>query len=329
MRHHPALLRLGLLLALLPALPLAAQRDDRDAAEGGIFLLLPVGAQAVAMGRAVTALAGAESVFWNPAGLGELAAGRVVLYRGDYVAGESTAASGLFSQAGVGAVGITYDLLDVGEQDLTDEQGNVLGTISVRNHLGIVSVATRFWNRVNVGFNFKVVQFRQSCRGQCLDAGVTATTYAVDGGIQLTRVAGLPLRLGAMVAHAGPRFQIRNEEQADPLPTRVRVSAAYEVLARLVPSEQLSLHVTGEVEDRWRNPGSPAFYLGSEFSARVEEAALLVRAGYVIGNGEQVDGAAVGVGIRYDRFDLGIAKSLASNIAQDTEPVHVTFGFVL
>lgn len=329
MRRNPPslLLRLLVLPLFLAAVPLDAQ--DGNAAEGGIFLLLPVGAQGVAMGRAVTALPGPESVFWNPAGLGELTEGRVVLYRGDYVAGEATAASGLFSRAGIGTIGVTYDLLDVGEQDLTDEQGNVLGTISVRNHLGVVSVATRFLDRLNVGFNFKIVQFRQSCRGLCLDAGVTATTYAVDGGIQLTRIAGHPVRVAAMIAHAGPRFQIRNEEQADPLPTRVRVGVAYELLAPLLPAAQLSLRLTGELEDRWRDPGSPAVYLGGEFSAAVEPAVLLLRAGYVIGNGEQVDGAAVGVGIRYNRFDLGIAKSLASNIAQDTEPVHVTFGLII
>lgn len=324
----PHYFRLALFLSLLLALPAGAQQSDDGAPEGGIFLLLPVGAKAIALGRAMTALSGAESVLWNPAGLGELEGARVLLYRGDYVAGEATSVSGLFSRTGLGTVGVTYHLLDVGEQDLTDERGNVLGTISVRNHLGVFSAATQFWDRLNVGFNFKVVQFRQSCRGQCLDAGVTATTYAVDAGLQLTRLAGLPLRMGVMVAHAGPHFQIRNEEQADPLPTRVRASAAYEVLGRRVGDEQLSLILVAEVEDRWRDPGSPAIYLGSEFGAGVEDVLLMVRAGYVRGNGEQVNGAAVGVGIRYARFDLGIAKSLASNITDVTEPVHVTFGLV-
>ena len=104
----------------------------------------------------------------------------------------------------------------------------------------------------------QIIQFRQSCRGQCLDPGVTATTYAVDAGVQITRLAGLPLRVGAMIAHAGPRFQVRNEEQADPLPTRVRISATYEVLGQLVEIPGVELHLTGEVEDRWRSPGSPA-----------------------------------------------------------------------
>ncbi len=323
---------LSTLVLLSCALPLDAQQGEGGAeggaTEGGIFLLLPVGARAVALGRAMTSLSGSESVFWNPAGLADLSGARMVLDRGNYVAGDAISASGLLSEDALGTVGVTYHLLDVGEQDLTDEQGNVLGTISVRNHLGVFSAATKIWDRLNVGFNFKVVQFRQSCRGQCLNAGVTATTYAVDAGVQWIGVAGLPLRLGAMVAQAGPRFQVRNEEQADPLPTRMRASASYEITGNLVSDEQLSLVLAAEVEERWRDPGTPAIYLGSEFGAGVEDAVLLVRAGYVRGNGEQVDGAAVGVGIRYTRFDLSIAKSLASNIADVAEPVHVTFGLV-
>ena len=32
--------------------------------------------------------------------------------------------------------------------------------------------------------------------------------------------------------------------------------------------------------------------------------------------------------VGYDRFDIGVAKSLATNITDETEPVHVTFGLV-
>ena len=322
-----SLTRLAFLLSLVLPRSVAAQ-DDGSSIEGGVLLLFPIGAQSIAMGRAMTALSGAESAFWNPAGLSEATESSVLVYRGDNVAGESTALSGLFTRAGIGTIGISYNLLDIGEQEGTDEQGNVVGTLSNRNHLAVVSVATRFLDRLNVGFNFKVLQFRQSCRGLCLDAGVTATTYAVDAGVQLTRLAGLPLRLGAMAAHAGPRLQFHNEEQADPLPTRMRFAVAYDVEGPEVPGTDLTLTVTGELEDRWRNPGSPAVYLGSEFSAAVEQALLQLRAGYVW-NGPQVDGAAVGVAIRYNRFDLGVAKSLASNIAQDVEPVHVSFRLTL
>jgi len=57
-----------LLLASIPNEAAAQASSD----EGAPFLLLPVGADAVSLGRAVTALPGQESAFWNPAGLASL-----------------------------------------------------------------------------------------------------------------------------------------------------------------------------------------------------------------------------------------------------------------
>ena len=49
-----------LLLTLCAALPLAAQDEGEDlgSTEGALFLLLPVGAKAVSLGRAMTPLDG-------------------------------------------------------------------------------------------------------------------------------------------------------------------------------------------------------------------------------------------------------------------------------
>ena len=39
------------------------------------------------------------------------------------------------------------------------------------------------------------------------------------------------------------------------------------------------------------------------------------------------DGASVGVGFRFDRFDLNLAKSLTrSMVTGESQPIHVTFG---
>jgi hypothetical protein len=183
---------------------------------------------------------------------------------------------------------------------------------------------------METGVNLKMIQFRVDCRGFCQDDGVTATTYAVDAGIQSRPVDALPLRLGAMIAHLGPALQVVNAEQADPLPTRVRISGAYELLGHFVDDQNrdLDLWLTVEVEDRWRNPGDPSLYVGSEFSAGREDA-IYVRAGYALGEVARADGAAVGMGLRYERLDLGIAKSLgAGNLQGEPEPIHVTFGLL-
>ncbi len=128
-----------------------------------------------------------------------------------------------------------------------------------------------------------------------------------------------------MFAHLGPDFQVENADQADPLPTRVRVSAGYEVLRHFVESSDLTLWVNFEVEDRWRDPGdAPSYYVGAEFMAGRDDI-LFVRAGFQEGEIAQSDGFAVGVGLRYQRFELGLAKNLAGSITGESEPVFVSF----
>jgi hypothetical protein len=326
-----SLLLLATLAAVLTGGASAQQpssKGDASSTEGAIFLVLPVGAKAVALGRAMTAMQGPESAFWNPAGLASVDRSRLVLFRGDHVVGTATAMTALAARPGVGTLGLSYLLLDIGDQDFTDSDGNVLGTVTVRNHLAIVSAATRLFGHLDAGVNFKVVQFRLSCRGLCQDAGTTASSYAVDAGIQLEPTRALPLRIGAMVAHLGPRLQVKNAEQADPLPTRARLAVAYDVLGSLAKRPDLGGWLTVEVQDRVRDRGNMSVYVGSELAAGAQEA-LFLRAGYVVTDPDVESGARVGLGMRYQRFDLAIAKSLAvSTLTGETEPVHVTFSIV-
>jgi hypothetical protein len=305
----------------------AISSSNPSTTEGALTLLLPVGAKGV--GLAMTAMPGPESGFWNPAGLARLEEGRFLVFRSNHLAGEATAFSLLLTHASLGTAGISYQLLDLGDQDLRDKDGNVLGTVSFRDHLAVASFGTTVLSRLDAGLNFKVFQSRVLCRGQCTDAGVTGTTFAVDAGILATPLASLPFRVGAMVAHAGPALQLINVEQADPLPTRVRLAAAYEVLRHLDAPPEVELWLTGEIEDRWRDPGSPILFIGGELLAGREDR-LLVRAGFGQGQEGLPSGASVGLGLVYDRFEMGIAKRYGSGgvISGENEPVHVTFGVV-
>lgn len=309
-------------------LPSSASSSISAPQEGALFLLLPTGAQAVSLGRAMTALPSQESAFWNPAGLAEVEGSRFVVSRGEHLAGEAVAFSLLLQKSNLGTFGVSYQLLDVGDQDRTDSQGNVIGEVSFRDHLATVSFATRIIERISAGVNFKLVRRRIGCRGACLDDGVTATTFAVDAGIQAQPVSAIPLRMGIMLAHAGPRLQVVNAEQADPLPTRLRISWAYDVAGYLLSRPDLGLWITAEMEDRWSSPGSPSVFVGGEFTAGRNDA-FYARAGYEAGETRQNQGAAMGVGFRYDGFDVSLAKSLSrSAITGETQPIHVTLGII-
>ena len=54
---------------------------------------------------------------------------------------------------------------------------------------------------------------------------------------------------------------------------------------------------------------------------------VYVRAGHVFGASRPVDGSGVGIGVRWERFDLSLAKS-APLLAGTGDPVHVAFGLV-
>ena len=113
-RSAPLNLLAAALSVLAPSVA-AGQTDPPGRAEGALFLLLPVGAQSVALGRAMTWVEGAEGAFWNPAGLASLGRSQLVVFRGDDVAGTSTALSAFWSSPAAGTLGASYYLLDAGE----------------------------------------------------------------------------------------------------------------------------------------------------------------------------------------------------------------------
>lgn len=294
-----------------------------SASEGAIFLLLPVGGQAISLGRAMTAIDGQESAFWNPAGLAALRDSRAVLFRGSSNVGTSTAVSLLFGKPDVGVLGISYLLWDAGEIERRDENNNELGIESLRNHLVIVSTAATLLPHLSVGINLKLVQFRLSCRGICGDRGSTSSTYAVDAGVQVKPSEHFPFRLGAMLSHVGPAFQHENAEQADPLPGRIRLAAAYDFLHNRRKNKPVEGWLVAEVQDHFPRLNSPAVYLGTELAAG-EEDRLFLRAGYIIRDRDRPTGGSVGVGIALRQFELSVAKSLTeSALSEATDPVTV------
>jgi hypothetical protein len=300
--------------------------SEPSVTEGALTLLLPIGARGVGLGRAMTAARGPEAVFWNPAGIAGLDGGRFNVYRGNHLAGESTAVSLLLTRQPLGAVAISYHLLDLGDLPLTDFEGNVTGSVSFRDHLAVFSFATQILPRIETGLNFKVFQSRITCRGDCPTGGETGTSYVVDAGVISRPLNNVPLKAALMIAHLGPDLQIINAQQADPLPTRVRAAVSYEVLRHITDVDDVELWVTGEMEDRWSDLGDPLLYLGAELFAGAEDLFFL-RAGYGEVQSGSGAGASVGLGLRYERFDISVAKLLSGNsLTSESEPVHVSFG---
>lgn len=284
-------------------------------------LLFPVGARAVSLGNSLTARTGADALFVNPAGLAQLRRDEFRVHNADTELESSNAFGVAFRLKGAGVVGLSYRLVDYGESQATDPQGTPTGTLRSLDHFLVASFATSMAAGVTAGISYKLFQFRHDCSGFCEGGGFAATTHAVDFGVQYHPRLWPALQLGASVTHMGLSLQVLNAEQADPTPTRLRVGGAYELMHHFTTDTTTALWASLDVAGSWRDGVEPRAGAGVEL---VLDETIFVRAGYATGSGRD-SGTGVGLGLRYDRFELGIARSFAGAAALGQDPFQITF----
>src|SRR5436190_13556309 len=255
-----------IVLSNIPTVQLSAQEPPLNA--GALFLAFPVGAQAVGMGQTATASAGrGEAAFWNPAGLATLAADEFALHSASLVAGTSNVLAAYFPSRGIGVIGGAVYLVDYGDLDRTDQNGNTIARIAPRNFEFLASFATNLTGSFVFGISYKLVQFRVDCSGDCRDfPSGTGATHALDLGGQFNVGPGGPLRIGVAVRNIGFRLQVQNQAQADALPTRLAVGALYEVRLRPATGRALDqafdLKLAADVDSPWGQAGQSETRVG-------------------------------------------------------------------
>jgi hypothetical protein len=188
------------------------------------FLKLPNGARYEALGGAGSALVeGADSLFWNPAGLGRFDA--------ETPSDLSVSYSNLLEGAYTGGVGYARPRLGPGSLGLGlvyFSQASLTGYTSVGdpngsftpNDLALSAAYGLTLGRVRAGLTLKMIR--------SVIAEQSATTAAIDAGIQAERVADLgdgALDLGASFSNLGPPMKLGSE--ASPLPFSMRGGAVW------------------------------------------------------------------------------------------------------
>jgi hypothetical protein len=289
-----------------------------SATEGCLPLIMHVGARAVALGNALTARGGADVLFINPAGLAALEGDEFRVHTSQTELLTSTAFSLAIGIRGAGTLGVTYSLHDLGETEVTEGPGGATGVLRLLDHVFIASFATVMAPGLSAGVSYKLYQSRQDCQGACTTD--TGTTHGIDMGVQYHPRLWPSLQLGASVTSVGAAMQLINAEQADPMPARIRAGAAYELMHHFMADSTTALWATFDVARSWRDRVEPVIAAGLELEL---DRTIFVRGGYSTGTGYSA-GAAVGVGLRYDRFDLGIAKTFVSGFGGE-QPYQITF----
>src|SRR5436309_153877 len=171
----------GLLLVAAPAVGLTAQVANNS---GALFLVFPVGAQAVGMGQAAMAVEGrSEAAFWNPAGLATLGQDEFTLHSATLAAGAAHVVSLYFPSRGIGVLGGAIYLVDYGDFDRTDSLNNTIGRIAPRDLEFLASYAAALGDVFAFGINYKLIEFRVDCSGDCANfPNGEGLTHAIDVG---------------------------------------------------------------------------------------------------------------------------------------------------
>jgi hypothetical protein len=300
-RIAPLVFAISLALASSPA---GAQGSNST--DGALFLLLPVGARAVGMGQAMVAeRPGSEAVWWNPSAIARQDKKEIAIHHSQTIAATGDAITLVYPTASVGALALSVNVLNFGDQQITDPGGVPIGVVLPRNILLAATYGAAIGKRVNAGVTYKRLQYRVDCSGQCSNVSTfTATSSAVDFGFQYDLPTESPLTIGGAVRNIGTRLQINDREQADPLPTRIEIGAEYKLpfIAALIADTEVRI-AADVIADK--NVDHPAGRIGADVTY---EKNIHVRAGYVANdaNGART---ALGFGVAAGRLVFDIART--------------------
>src|SRR6266851_3292478 len=265
---------------------------------GALFLVFPVGAQAVGMGQTATAAEGrGEAAFWNPAGLATLSDDEFALHSATLVAGRSHVLGAYFPSRGIGVIGGAVYLVDYGDLDRTDANGNTIARIAPRNLEFVASYATSLAGSFVFGLSYKLVQFRVDCSGDCRDfpAG-TGATHALDVGGQFRVGAGGPLRVGIALRNIGFRLHALNQA--------------------------FDLKLAADLDSPWGQVGQSETRLGLDVGY---QRLVRVRAGYAFVQ-DGLSGPSVGLGVESGSLGVDIARAfLTGSDLQVESPTFFSF----
>ncbi|MCB4791545.1 MAG: PorV/PorQ family protein [Elusimicrobia bacterium] len=178
------------------------------------FLQLGVGARAEGLGEAYTALTdGAESVYWNPAGLAGMGNNEVTFTQAMWIDDISYQfIAGAFpTKAGTFAIGLKY--LSYGKIQKTDSTGLEIGDFSPNDLMAGVSYGRGF-GKLKAGGTVKYISSKITN---------TATAMALDLGLKYPFMND-QLNLGLAAVNMGSKMKFISEE--DPLPMTVKLGAS-------------------------------------------------------------------------------------------------------
>lgn len=305
-------------LAFLAALTfsLFAPTAELQAQRGGLFLLVPFGARAVAQGDAVAAdtTLGSESMWWNAASLARLPKREIAVHHASTaIASTSMIAVAVPSEV-LGTIALSALIADYGSTDVTDPNTGapVGGRIGTYDYQLAAAYASPIGRRLNASLTYKFIMIRSACTGNCgATTNVSGSSNAADFGLQYMPPSRVPLTLGATIRNLGPAMQFRDAAQADALPRILQVGARVGILSKRLSENEIAADVSG---DLFQSPAFDGLMAGLGLSV-VYRNQLSLEAGYKHQSG-QGGGPSIGFGFRTGGLGIELARRFDSFSSQ-------------
>lgn len=204
-----------------------------------VFLKIEPDSRAAGMGNAGVALAdNASAIFWNPAGLAFQKGTEAAITHSNWLPQLS---SDLFYEyltakhhvPGWGTFGGHLTYLFLGEHEGRDAQNNPTGTFKSYDMAVGVSYGLKVSRNLGLGTSLRFI-YSNLAPGQVVGAQETkagvSTAFDVAGLYRVPKFnlgsISTSVSLGFNVANMGPKIQYSDSQQADPIPTNLRVGYA-------------------------------------------------------------------------------------------------------
>ncbi len=216
-------------------------------------------------------------------------------------------------------------MLDFGNQQITDASGTPVGFVLPRNILLAGTYATAIGRHFSLGVTLKGLQYRVDCSGQCANvATFSATSTALDLGMQYDVPGDSSIRLGAAVRNVGTKLKVNDREGGDELPTRIEVGLSYQLTFVRQYVSDVEVRLAGDIIAA-KNADDPSARLGADF---IYQKNVHLRAGYIANDADGAN-AAVGFGLGAGRLLFDIARTFGG-LSEDAgkTPAYVSLRFL-
>lgn len=329
------MLRASVLCAVACALLLGSEARAQEtvpAQECCLDILFPISARAIGMGQTLVARSGIDGVFYNPATIIDLKKTTFIVnhysFEQSIEVGTAPAQVNSFGlmypTKSAGVFGLTYQSIDYGTDVSTGDNNETIGETSQLTSVLIATFATPIALGWSGGLSYHMYNFTVTCTGiQCPSNKDGGTTHMIDMGVRYEPRFLQNLKLGGSLMYFGPRLQVRNADQADVSPTRLRVGGAYNVTHVFTRDTTIEAWLHVDAVQRVHDASAPGINVGAEV---IFDKTIFLRAGHAAeAGGASQGGSGVGLGLVYQRFEINVAKSLSTQIFA-SEPFYVSFG---